>query len=74
MKQESRDKIKKSCKGINKGAVRTAEHRKKISEYRIGKSWYHNETTGQSSQFKIDEVPEGWMKGRGTVKMPKRKN
>jgi hypothetical protein len=73
MKKESRDKIKESCKGINKGAVRSPEQRKKISEYRRGRSWYRNILTGETSQFKTEEVPEGWVKGRGVVKMPKRK-
>jgi hypothetical protein len=73
MKQESRDKIKESCKGINKGLIRSSEQREKMSEYRKGRSWYLNEATGATSQFRIDEVPGGWIKGRGVIKMPKRK-
>jgi hypothetical protein len=73
MKQESRDKIKESCKGINKGLIRSSEQREKMSEYRKGRSWYLNEATGATSQFRIDEVPDGWIKGRGVIKMPKRK-
>jgi hypothetical protein len=64
MQEESKKKMRQSCKGINKGAIRTAEQRAKLAEYRKGRSWYHNPESGLSKQFKIDEVPEGWVQGR----------
>ena len=64
MSLETKEKIKASCTGINKGAVRSVEQRAAISKFRKGTSWYHN-TDGKSAQFKADEVPLGWFKGRG---------
>ena len=73
MDDETRDKLKKSCTGKNKGAIRTPEQREKLSSYKRGRKWYHNPGTGESSQYKDGEVPEGWVSGRGKINMPKRK-
>lgn len=74
--EETKEKIKRTCieRGINKGIKRTEEHKKRLSEYRKGRSWYHNPDTNESSVLtKDDEIPEGWIKGRGKINMPKRK-
>ena len=74
--EEIKEKIRRTCieRGINKGIKRTEEQRKRLSEYRKGRSWYHNPNTGESSMLaKDDEIPEGWIRGRGKINMPKRK-
>lgn len=74
--EETKEKIRRTCieRGINRGIKRTEEHKKRLSEYRKGRSWYHNPNTGESSMLaKDDEIPEGWIKGRGKINMPKRK-
>lgn len=69
MDDETRNKIKKSCAGINKGIIRTTEQRERLSSYRKGRKWYHDPSTNKSSQFaEGDEIPTGWIKGRGKKK------
>ena len=70
-----KEKISKTLKerGINKGIKRTAAQKQKISESKKGKSWYHNPETNKSSMYFKEDVPIGWIKGRGKVNMPKRK-
>lgn len=44
--------------------VRTQEHKEKLKLAPLGKNWYYNESLKQSKQMMIDEVTEGWIKGR----------
>jgi len=75
MSKETKEKIKRTFieKGINKGVKRTKEQKDKLSAYRKGRKWYHNPNTGESSLFTDTELlPDGWIKGRGKINMPKR--
>jgi len=40
--------------------------RKKILGHSKGMKWYHNDEMKQSKTFKLENVPDGWLKGRKT--------
>jgi hypothetical protein len=65
MGDDQKEKISKSSKGIKK-PIRTQEHKDKISKNKKGQKWFHDPVSNKSGQFKIENIPEGWIAGRVT--------
>jgi group I intron endonuclease len=61
LSEETKEKMRKP-----KTYEITKEHKENMSKSRKGKSWYHNPETNEAKTFHLDDIPENWVKGRGS--------